>query len=237
MELYSERIEALIKAAFADGELTDKERQVLMRKAAEEGIDPDEFEMVLDARVTELEATKQKQTKKSKHGTSKKCPACGAIISPHIPVCPDCGYEFAGVEAVASMKKFLDEIKRARRDDSDILESDVVDNYPIPNAKSDLLEFMLVLKPRLKWDDCYIDKYGECVERAQLLFPGDPLFKKYIDGFDPQSLKELKEKKLKEEKRFAFKMGLGTVLMIVAAIAFIILLKVIEKKLGISLGI
>ena len=46
MELYSERIEALIKAALADGKLTDKERQVLMRKAAEEGIDPDEFEMV-----------------------------------------------------------------------------------------------------------------------------------------------------------------------------------------------
>lgn len=236
MELYSERMEALIKAAFADGELTDKERQVLMRKAAEEGIDQDEFEMVLNARVTELEATKQK-AKKSKTGTSRKCPACGAIVSPHIPVCPDCGYEFAGVEAVASMKKFLDEVKRARRDDSDILESDVVDNYPIPNAKSDLLEFMLVLKPRLNWNDCYIDKYSECVERANMLFPGDPLFKKYVDGFDPQSLKKLKEKKEKEEKRFLFKWGLVSVLMIVGMIAFIILLKVIEKKLGISLGI
>lgn len=236
MNLYSERLEALIKAALADGELTDKERQVLMRKAAEEGIDPDEFEMVLNARVTELEATKQK-TKKSKNGSSRKCPACGAIVSPHLPVCPDCGYEFAGVEAVASMKKFLDEVKRARRDDSDILESDVVDNYPIPNAKSDLLEFMLVLKPRLKWDDCYIDKYSECVERAKLMFPGDPLFKKYIDGFDPRSLKELKEKKEKEEKRFLFKCGLGAVLMIVAVTAFIIFLKVLEKKLGISLGI
>lgn len=59
MGLYSERIEALIEAALVDGELTDKERALLKKKAKEEGIDPDEFEMVLNARGFERKMIKQ----------------------------------------------------------------------------------------------------------------------------------------------------------------------------------
>lgn len=59
MGLYSERIEALIDAALVDGEITDKERAVLIKRAKEEGIDPDEFEMVLNARGFERNTVKQ----------------------------------------------------------------------------------------------------------------------------------------------------------------------------------
>ena len=55
MALYSEKIEGLIDAALADGVLTEKEKQILFKKAQAEGIDLDEFEMVLDARLVELE--------------------------------------------------------------------------------------------------------------------------------------------------------------------------------------
>ncbi len=51
--LYSEQIERLIDLALADGVLSDKEKQVLFRKAEEEGIDLDEFEMVLNAKLFE----------------------------------------------------------------------------------------------------------------------------------------------------------------------------------------
>ena len=37
--MYNERIENLINAALADGELTDKEKQILFRNAQEQGID------------------------------------------------------------------------------------------------------------------------------------------------------------------------------------------------------
>lgn len=53
--MYNEKIESLIAAALADGILTDKERQILIRRAVAEGIDADEFEMVLDARLIELQ--------------------------------------------------------------------------------------------------------------------------------------------------------------------------------------
>lgn len=53
--MYNEQIEALISAALADGMLTEKEKQILFKKAQAQGIDLDEFEMVLDARVFKMQ--------------------------------------------------------------------------------------------------------------------------------------------------------------------------------------
>jgi len=53
--MYNEQIEALISAALADGMLTEKEKKVLFKKAEEMGVDLDEFEMVLDARVFKMQ--------------------------------------------------------------------------------------------------------------------------------------------------------------------------------------
>lgn len=52
--MYNEKMESLISAALADGVLTEKEKQILFKKAESMGIDLDEFEMVLDARLVEL---------------------------------------------------------------------------------------------------------------------------------------------------------------------------------------
>ena len=51
--MYNEQLEKLIDYALADGELTEKEKQVLFKKAESMGVDLDEFEMVLDARLFE----------------------------------------------------------------------------------------------------------------------------------------------------------------------------------------
>lgn len=105
--MYDERIESLINAALADGELTEKEKQILFKRAQEEGIDLDEFEMVLDARLIELEKAEKEKTAKSapksnKFGDVRKCPTCGALVPALAVSCPDCGYEFSGVEASSS---------------------------------------------------------------------------------------------------------------------------------------
>ena len=99
--LYSEKIEALISVALADGVLTEKEKQVLFKKAEAEGINRDEFEMVLDARLVELQKAEKEKAEKSapkstKYGDVHKCPVCGAIIPALSGICPECGYEFVG---------------------------------------------------------------------------------------------------------------------------------------------
>jgi uncharacterized tellurite resistance protein B-like protein len=54
-------IEKLIDLALADGQITEKERNVIFKKAAELSIDADEVEMVLDGKLHQLEANKPKQ--------------------------------------------------------------------------------------------------------------------------------------------------------------------------------
>lgn len=55
--MFSQRLEALIKSAFQDGVLTQKEKEILIRRAEKEGEDPDEFEMLLNERISRLGIT------------------------------------------------------------------------------------------------------------------------------------------------------------------------------------
>ncbi len=78
-------IEKLIDLALVDGHITDKERNVILNKAAEYGISSDEVEMIWEAKKTLLE--------KSSVGAQIKCPACGARISGLSKTCT-CGFVF-----------------------------------------------------------------------------------------------------------------------------------------------
>ncbi len=115
--MYNEQIENLINLALADGELTEKEKQILFKKAEALGIDLDEFEMVLDAKLFEKQTPKKTETptsapKSDKLGDIKKCPSCGSIAESFSLKCDECGYEFRNVEANQSVKKLTEELAR-----------------------------------------------------------------------------------------------------------------------------
>ena len=105
--MYNEKIEMLINAALADGVLTEKEKQILFKRAQEQGIDLDEFEMVLDARLVELQKAEKERAatsapKSTKFGDVRKCPVCGALVPALAVSCAECGYEFTGINASSS---------------------------------------------------------------------------------------------------------------------------------------
>jgi uncharacterized membrane protein YebE (DUF533 family) len=52
--VFSERLEAMIEAALQDGVLTQKEKEVIFRRAEKEGEDLDEFEILFAARLAQL---------------------------------------------------------------------------------------------------------------------------------------------------------------------------------------
>ena len=56
--MYNEQLEKLIEIALVDGILSDKEREILKRKAVSQGHDEDEFEMVLEAKLYEKQQNK-----------------------------------------------------------------------------------------------------------------------------------------------------------------------------------
>jgi hypothetical protein len=68
--MYSEKLEKLIEHMLADGVLTEKEKQVLMKAAEAEGIDLDEFEVVLEARLYDKTQSQVKNQVVDKRGQS-----------------------------------------------------------------------------------------------------------------------------------------------------------------------
>lgn len=107
-------LEQLIKYALEDGVLTDKERSVLMRKAQEAGADLDEFEMILDAKLHEVQkaaAAVAPKSNSNKHGEVRKCPACGAMVSALSTRCSECGFEFNNVEANKSANTLFEKLQ------------------------------------------------------------------------------------------------------------------------------
>jgi len=129
--MYNPVLENLIEMALADGELTEKEKQVLFKRAQAQGIDLDEFEMVLDAKLYEKKKSLQAATpappqppippiqptqsapKSDKIGDIRKCPNCGSMIGSFVMMCPDCGYEFSGVGANSFVENFAEGLRVA----------------------------------------------------------------------------------------------------------------------------
>ena len=178
--MYNEQLEQLIDAALADGVLTEKEKQILFKKAQTFGIDLDEFEMVLDARLVKLQKEQQSAPKSNKLGDVKKCPACGAIVQSYNGVCTECGYEFSGVGVNSSIKLLVEKIeeinsiqtKKVREINGKTADGmnekweimvkerimaicHVIKSFPIPNTKADMFEFITTMQSNMLSPNVY----------------------------------------------------------------------------------
>lgn len=158
---YSDNLEELISMAVADGKITDKEKRALLRRAMDEGIDPDEFEMVLESRLRDVsvEATDN-----------------GEVL------------DTEGRRSIMSSEKLsnllLKENSAKRR-------INIIKDFPIPSAAEDLLEFIMTMSSKAKNQGkssvndggdgfmekrAYVAKYDEACLKAQTFFPGDSRF-------------------------------------------------------------
>jgi len=105
--MYSENLDKLIELALADGVLTDIEKQVLFRKAEAEGIQHDEFEMVLEGKLQ----LRQKEGAYSKQKDNViKCPSCNDIIPALSKVCSSCGFVIDSGKKSSESEKGLEDL-------------------------------------------------------------------------------------------------------------------------------
>ncbi len=111
-------IENLINMALADGEVTEKERAIILRKAEALGEDIDEIEMILDGRIAIL-YKEQNSThhnvppKSNKEGDLKKCPACGAPVQSFATKCSDCDHEFRNIDSSKTVNDLVKLLEKA----------------------------------------------------------------------------------------------------------------------------
>ncbi len=239
--MYDEKLEALIEAALEDGILTEKEKQILFRNAQERGIDLDEFEMVLDARLVKLqkEAKSNVQVaapKSNKYGDIKKCPSCGAVVQSYHGVCQECGYAFENLEANSSIRKLSEELEKKGKykdDDGEMVEDEekmaaIIKRFPVPTSKGDLIELInylqtfmptentlkekdLIITDSELWTACE-SKIKECSRKAKLLFPNDKLLTSITSNVEEQSARLYKQVRKNNIKSKI----LGTILTVVA---------------------
>lgn len=186
----------LINAAIINGELSDKKREFLKKKAEQKGYDLDELEIVIESLLIKSSSEiKHTNSEISKIGPIKRCPACGAIISFEAK-CPECGYVLKSISASESVKSLYEELKVINSNDV-YKKKQIIESFPIPRSKEDLLEFLTILMPKAsdpneRFNNIYLSKYSECLEKSKVYFPGDPDFLPFIAKF-PSLLKKTRK--------------------------------------------
>jgi hypothetical protein len=162
----TEKLEKLITYAIADGVITDKEREILLKSANEEGLDIDQFEMILNAKLHEkqTEISIQNKTiilpppplenpKSNKEGALKKCPSCGASVQSFQLNCSECGHEFRNTRANEAVKDLESKIASLKGQESDLgykgKLTAIIRNYPIPTNKDDLFEMLTYMSSKV----------------------------------------------------------------------------------------
>lgn len=127
--MYPEEIEKLIQYALMDGNVSAKDREVLYKKAIDAGIDKDEFEMVLNARIYEFNKNRQSSVDQQSEPiiqtaskTSNKCPNCQANIDASSTTCDYCNFDIVNRRSNASIQhlfELLIEAEEERKRDPD----------------------------------------------------------------------------------------------------------------------
>lgn len=211
-KIYDEDLENFIQLALEDGELKEKERKVLLKKAEAKGIDLDEFEMYLDtkfARKSGQVASSEPQSATSgdsKNAAIRICPNCGKRIPASKPVCPGCGWEIdTEADCQSAVYRLSQELKNRSLLNFQT-EYNIIRSFPIPRAKNDLLELTIYFKTRCLsdfkdeiWDeeDACVQKYKECILKAKQYYSNDADFIPLIKDFD----EELAENEARKSKR------------------------------------
>ncbi|MBC8490631.1 MAG: hypothetical protein H8D45_31835 [Bacteroidetes bacterium] len=157
----NQELEKYIDLAVADGVVTEKEKNVLIRKAQELGVDQDELEMVLEAKLYQKIQEHEKKNDISSNKNLILCPNCGASINQSAIKCQYCGFEVEKIEVtgekfIKDLQKKLneaDEASSARSgfekfvDFADMSginrKASIITTFNMPNDKNSMLEFFL----------------------------------------------------------------------------------------------
>ncbi len=102
--MYPKELEDLLKEYLTDGIITAQERKVLLKKAEFLGVDPDEFDLYIDAQQQKSDQETDAAVRKQRGET---CPYCGGSVPMLTDKCPHCG-QMISASASKELKEILD---------------------------------------------------------------------------------------------------------------------------------
>jgi DNA-directed RNA polymerase subunit RPC12/RpoP len=242
---YSEELESMIASAVEKGAITDQERNIIVKKALIQGVDPNELNLDFEARLAKKK--KEQEMAKpvpstpintTKMGDVMKCPNCGEPYQPGTYKCESCGHIFQNIEAnrasiqmAEGVQKLMNRKQSAWSNDKENLTREYIKNFPIPNTKDDILDFLLSLRAKAEengyFQSSYEAKYKETLSKAKILFADDPQVQ--------AAVKEVTQKKLiSPQKKSLIIMG---IFMLIPGVMFLLLIVIliISKLLGLEI--
>lgn len=166
-------------------------------------------------------------------GKILKCPNCGEVLKALSVKCPSCGFELREVGNTSSVKEFTEQLAKAVSSRQKI---ELIQNYPIPNAKADIFEFLVLATSNFDTrkhmkatgtaralSEAWLSKIEQAYGKAEALFKNDPdfaQFQKLYDS-DKKELLAVEDSKV-TGKHYVF----GTIMMLMAALVFIVIMLV-----------
>ena len=201
--MYSQELENLIDLTLKDGVLSDKEREVLFKRAEKEGVDLDEFEIYLNAREFDEQEAAKKSSCPSDTGTdSMELTELQSFLTQE-DVMLDFKNEQGSFNAfkLAFTSNFVKVYER---------KFSIICNASIPTTREGLLGMIAYAKPKADkngskkgWkgnghDDnttedlsfAYWTLFESCVGIAKANFQNDPAFQQYFDFYEKESQKK-----------------------------------------------
>ena len=156
--------------------------------------------------VIEREEVKTEDASERKieyEGKVYKCPNCGEVLNSFVINCPACGHELRDsrrCESIEELSRKLEEIENNRENSglaglldivtkTDLQKISLIRNFPIPNNKEDLYEFLILsssnvehisvfsyerrINARREISNAWKAKFEQAYQKAKLLFKDD----------------------------------------------------------------
>lgn len=170
--------------------------------------------------VTSENSEGNNRRKTAYEGELHKCPSCGEVLPPFSVICPSCGYEVRGAKASDSIREFALRIAQTKNDAQQI---NLIRNFPIPNTKEDVLEFMILAASNFNAThslasdgvqknvaDAWLVKVEQSYEKAKLLFGKDKDFLKIQNAYN-QTYRHIKVSKQNANRHAIANLALRTI--------------------------
>jgi hypothetical protein len=238
-----EELENLVNNLLAKGEITERSRELLIKKAEQLGVDAIDFELEIEGRIAETKIEKiapPPPPNSNKEGTIKKCPACGAVAESFSTKCKDCGHEFRNISSSIVMQKLNEDfakieldvreeyfkngrdvnvfpggsflVKNEKRIPKPTVQVDreieatcnerkiaLINIYPIPNTKEDIVEILSISIPEAKkkfgrydphdrknMQKAWLAKSEQIIIKARIAMKDDKKTLEEIEGYAKQ---------------------------------------------------
>ncbi len=153
---------------------------------------------------TPVRSTNASERKIVYDGELHKCPNCGELLISFLSVCPTCGHEIRGATNSMAAREFAMRLEMAGSQQEKIT---VIRNYPIPNTKEDIFEFLILASSNVSDNldngisKAWQSKVEQAYQKAQLVFKNSDEYA-YIQGIYNRAMAKLaKDRKSKKAKR------------------------------------